>query len=57
MFAYLKMGSIKTIRFVNYLCFLLIFLGAPAGSQKTDKVKKEAQLKANGGRGYLLCPG
>ncbi len=45
MFAYLKTEHIRTIKFVNYFCLLLIFLGAAACSQKTDKTRKEALLK------------
>jgi hypothetical protein len=45
MFAYLKMESIKTIRFVNDLCFPLIVLGTAACSQNANKAKKEALLK------------
>jgi len=45
MFAYLKTESIRTIRSISYFCFLFIFLGAAACSQKTDKAKKEELLK------------
>jgi hypothetical protein len=45
MFAYLKTESIRIIKFVSYFCFLLIFLGAAACSQKKDNTKKEELLK------------
>lgn len=45
MFAYLKTESIRIIKFVSYFCFLLIFLGAVACSQKKDNTKKEELLK------------
>lgn len=45
MFAYLKTESIRIIKFVSYFCFLLVFLGAAACSQKKDNTKKEELLK------------